>query len=874
MTDREAVVNYFDKLNAIVTPIGLESKESIQAARAAYDALTNDEKALVENLADLEQAEADYAAVIASCEAMIGDNYYLTLADAYTAIEAGGTIKLMNNVDLSEEENDYIVVTKDIAFDLNGHTLTLDNKGKKIHADDEATITITIDNSVPESGGVKGVCGVSTESDSYILLKNVRLQMTAETVTSEAAQFNHIADGFLIENINGGNPDENGFVSIVRPIEPKDVVAFINAIGDVEYTAESKGKIDKAIEAYSYLTDEQKALVDNYSVLEQANDDYNAADAVVKAIDEIGTVEYTTECQQKIDAARDAYDELTPFQKSIVTNYETLTDAEEAFVAYVDALIEAIGTVKYPDSKEAIDTAREAYKALSDHQKTLVTKLDDLEDAEELYGNLKEANEAIEAIDAIGEVEYPASKDKLVAAREAYEALDDEFKPYVTNYDKLVEAEEAFVANVEERIEKIGTVEYTANCGELIQMAEDEFEALSDHLKSLVDNADELAAAKELYDAVDEAVNAIDAIAPVDYEATNPSRKDLIDTARELVDGLTDEQAEILPETKLEKLVDAETVYEEIQKIKAIPDPITNTPDCLDKIKDAEDFFEDLTPNQQKQVWSPYHEQLENAIAVKDAIEAVNAIGTVEYPDDKANIDKAKELLDGLTDEQKGLLDESVLEELADIEKAYEALGKIEAIGDVELTDESKALIDEAREAYNALTDEQKALIADEQLQELIDAEKVYEAMEKINAIGNVEYTEESKALIDEASEILLLDNKADLEKAVADYKAVDDLVKQIGVIGSVEDTEAFREKVEKAREAYDALTDDQEEIFPTDVLKVLKDDEAVVGVMDKVYEIGDIRYDDESKICIEEATIRLFPQREAKRQRLAKRLT
>ena len=53
-----------------------------------------------------------------------------------------------------------------------------------------------------------------------------------------------------------------------------DVIAKINAIGEVAYTPECKDKIDVARNAYNALTDEQKALVSNYATLEAAEAQY------------------------------------------------------------------------------------------------------------------------------------------------------------------------------------------------------------------------------------------------------------------------------------------------------------------------------------------------------------------------------------------------------------------------------------------------------------------------------------------------------------------------------------------------------------------------------------------------------------------------
>ena len=88
----------------------------------------------------------------------------------------------------------------------------------------------------------------------------------------------------------------------------------------------------------------------------------------------------------------------------------------------------------------------------------------------------------------------------------------------------------------------------------------------------------------------------------------------------------------------------------------------------------------------------------------------------------KAKIDAARKAYDDLTNDQKALISEAEYKVLTDAEAAYAKLKadheaadavktKINAIGDVVYTAESKAKIDEARAAYNALTDDQKALV-------------------------------------------------------------------------------------------------------------------------------------------------------------------
>lgn len=127
--------------------------------------------------------------------------------------------------------------------------------------------------------------------------------------------------------------------------------------------------------------------------------------------------------------------------------------ADKAAAKNVDDLIDAIGDVTLTDDcKAKIDAARTAYDALTDAQKALVSKLDILTDAEAKLAQLKKeaadkaaVDDVIAKIDAIGKVKLDKdSKAKIDAARAAYDALDDELKAQVTNYNTLLAAEKRY----------------------------------------------------------------------------------------------------------------------------------------------------------------------------------------------------------------------------------------------------------------------------------------------------------------------------------------------------------------------------------------------------------------------------------------------
>jgi len=155
-----------------------------------------------------------------------------------------------------------------------------------------------------------------------------------------------------------------------------------------------------AIKAF-YLThslEDAQKIVDSLAGEPEVNPDQEAADAVIELIDAIGEVALDSEAA--ITAARAAYDALTDAQKALVTNATVLTAAESALAdlkqeaadkaaaAAVDTLIDAIGEVTL-NSEADITAARAAHDALTEAQKAYVTKLDVLVAAEAALEALK-----------------------------------------------------------------------------------------------------------------------------------------------------------------------------------------------------------------------------------------------------------------------------------------------------------------------------------------------------------------------------------------------------------------------------------------------------------------------------------------------------
>ena len=177
----------------------------------------------------------------------------------------------------------------------------------------------------------------------------------------------------------------------------------------------------------------------------------------------------------------------------------------------------------------------------------------------------------------------------------------------------------------------------------------------------------------------------------------------------------------------------------------------------LDGLGDQPGYFTaksaPITPEEQKEI---------DAV-----IDLINAIGTVTYtPECKARIDAARSAYDALTAEQKVYITDATYKILTDAEQTYADLKakaeadqaaanavivKIDAIGTVTYTPESKALIDAAREAYDALTAAQQVLVTN--YGELTVAEQAYAEL-KANAEAVANAKLQLKNIISEANQL------------------------------------------------------------------------------------------------------------------------
>ena len=528
------------------------------------------------------------------------------------------------------------------------------------------------------------------------------------------------------------------------------VIDLIDDIGSVTYP-DSELKITTARNAYDSLSEALKSIVNdyNYATLVDAEHEFEAqrdsqilaVKNEINALPEITTANFVSD-KPLVTTAREHYSALTDEQKelfdadvlaSLVAKENTITEMEQEKAAglAVKDLIAALSDISYPDSKDTLTSTQAAYDALptthDNHARSYVDNYSDLEVAWDDYYADRDAQigDVVTEINGLPEIttaNFISDKPLVVTAREHYSALTDEQKELFDadvlaslvakeTAIKTYEDEKAAGEEVKALIDAIGEVSYPGS-GSKIQAARDAYDALkNEHERSYVDNLDILTAAEARYeelkvDGVNAVKGLINAIGTVEYTEAS---KEKIDAARSAYDALTAEQKELVEASVLKVLTDAEAAYAK-----------------LEADHEAADNFETL----------------------------VESIGEVELtPDTKEAIIEARAAYDALTAEQKALVSAQFVTDLINAEKIIDVMERIDAIGEVELTPETKEAIIAARAAYDALTAEQKASVSAQFVTDLINAEKIIDVMERIDNIGEVEYTQECKDKIDDARE-------------------------------------------------------------------------------------------------------------------------
>lgn len=260
--------------------------------------------------------------------------------------------------------------------------------------------------------------------------------------------------------------------------------------------------IESQIKAYENLTDWDKKFLLKADLLYKAENHLNEkeADRVNELIAAIGSVNENS--IEAVNAAREAYDALTDVQKEYVDKYSVLEAAEKSLNAML--IDKANKLIAVLEDKEAwtienVRKATEAYEKLNSEQKKSVKHEVWLTNALEEIDKVA-ANEFDKKVsEALSEKITWESEELVTDLKSSYEALTSSQLSLIkaeAPYKNIISTyEEEIVTHCKHLIMQIGTVNLSS--ASKVENAAAYYEALPDEKKAEVDNYDVLAAAQE-----------------------------------------------------------------------------------------------------------------------------------------------------------------------------------------------------------------------------------------------------------------------------------------------------------------------------------------------------------------------------------------
>ena len=396
-------------------------------------------------------------------------------------------------------------------------------------------------------------------------------------------------------------------------------------------------------------------------------------------------------------------------------------------------------------------------------------------------------------------------------------------------------------AVVEGMINTIGDdIDLTDECIEKISEVREAYEALSREEKRYVKNYNVLTAAEaEIADrkAAQEVTDLIKALPPVEDLTLEDHQEDVV-AARTAYGNLTDDQKDyvtaetigtlVKAEEQIAKLLDAAAVDQLIEEIEALP------------------TAENVT--------------LENETAIENALAHCNALSKKQLEDlNKKSPDSLTKLNDVI--DHLNVLKEEAADQKA-VDEVNEKLNALPAAEDILFADETA--VTEARNAYDALEDSLKVRVSAEALAKLTaaeerldalqegvdhvaeliealpavddltaaDAEQVQEARDAYDALNN----DQKQQLTDSGllGELLVAENQIGwLQKDAEAAKKVTDRINSLPAVKDLRLSD--KAAVEAARYAYDYLSDEQKAYVSEDTLKTLEACEAEIKRLEEV---------------------------------------
>ena len=745
------------------------SLSALTATKEAYNALTTNGKGLVRNFADLKALETLYKEAL-NVVKLINEldtearDFAKKTVSAQTAYEKL-TLASKEVVD-NKKKLDELLPFAQVMNDIDAIRATVKDFKAQLEAATAKYKTLATTNPVKPEDPKKDYVAAAT----YRLVTEYGPKLAAHQGTADRAK---------------------AMEDKIEALKSKSGQIFMN---DLKIVSDEYKKLDSTI----------KRNVGNAKTLTDLERDYKAT---LKVIDQIEKLPSNTEktFASKVAAAQKAYERLTEKQRNDVFNYSTkLKPVLKAadLISRIDKL--RIGSKTYQQEVAAI---RAEYGALSTTEQTLVYNITKLIDAEK---SMSKAEEIIKLID----LAIPTAEDyikKLIAARDAYDALPKIEQKLVTNYKELQTRERAVkpVLKLDNDIVALDP----ANAKTFIskfKSAQKAYEKLKMADRGLLINLDLLTGEKTtLY-------NVINAISSI----KNSSKTFVADTknARSLYDALSaDLKAKVSNYAILQghelNVEGGKTVDAMIQALNA-----SEPKEFIANVKAARAAYKALSSANKKAVTLEAELKAQEKY-IKPVETAIKAIDDLSNP--------SKDLSRQFTTVNKALqkLDDKQMTYVSNMDK-YSNLSNVThtytMISNLKSSDKYyQGNIEAARTAYDKLSEEEKMKVTNyyklqEALLDMSEVQKVTSIISSLNPstssyFADVEKAQAAYKELPSGSRKQVL-NYSILKAAEKDMKAAQKVVKQIDDLDP--SLRTYESKAKSAKKAYDKLEATQKQLI------------------------------------------------------------
>ena len=375
----------------------------------------------------------------------------------------------------------------------------------------------------------------------------------------------------------------------------------------------------------------------------------------IKQIDE--TIELTDECEAKITTARKAYDSLTREEKRYVSNYDVLLKAEEQLAALK----------KEKADKEAADAVIAQIDALPTAENVTLEHQEAVDAARDAYSKLTDDQKKLVSKETTDKLESAEKKIAQLLEEQAADLVLEEMNA-LPSKDNLTLDDEVALAGAEAHYNALSDAQK-----EYLNGKAPESVAKLGELRTQLEKLKKDAADKAAADAVTEKLNALPSEEDVMFQD-----EAVLKQAREAYDALSDDQKKFVSGEAYDKLEKAE---QKLEALKAEAEAVTKQIQELPAVGDLK------------------LEDAEKVSLARSAYDALNA-------DQKRQLTENGVLDTLLTAENQISLLEREKEEA---EKVAQQINSLPEVKELKLAD--KTAVEQARKAYDALSESQKAMI-------------------------------------------------------------------------------------------------------------------------------------------------------------------